>query len=519
MTLWLIVRKSLRQHLLSTIITAVSIALATGLLMSVWVVKEQSLAAFENVTGGFDAVMGSRGSELSLVLFSVFHMDKAPGTLKWKDYTDLTEQPANKRYVRYAVPIVVGDNYKSFRIVGTLKDYFTLPEKEMERIAERCDRAVKTIDGLLKDLGKNEDYKRVMPILERAKGPLKEIAQLNKETGKNTQQKHSEMAKLLDSLSENLSEPPLPDDEKEGDGMEFRRDMNDKVLKLEKEFAQFTSDIKGTGPVFTLEQGGRLFREDRQEAIIGSFVAQREKLAVKSVFQPVHGLDYSEGATVHDADYVVVGVLEPTNTPADHVIWIPLQGAQNMEGHEAKLSSDISAILIKYRSAQGVNFARGVNQNRRDVTVANITPTVTAFFLKFEWLRTVLSAMGGLVALVGAGGILASLYNTMNERRREIAILRALGARRGTVFGAILLESATISTIGVLIGFVFYAAFMTTAAWFIREQTGVVIDPFKPHVIMTLAPLGILTLGTLAGILPAAKAYGTDVAENLVPQS
>ena len=86
MILWLIVRKSLRQHLLSTIITAVSIGLATGLLMSIVAVKDQSMRAFTNVSGGFDAVMGSRGSKLSLVLFSVFHMDKAPCTLPWEEY-------------------------------------------------------------------------------------------------------------------------------------------------------------------------------------------------------------------------------------------------------------------------------------------------------------------------------------------------------------------------------------------------------------------------------------------------
>jgi putative ABC transport system permease protein len=64
MTLLLIVRRSLRQHALSTIITALSIALAGGLLMSVWVVKEQSQRTFTQVNTGFDAVLGARGSKL-----------------------------------------------------------------------------------------------------------------------------------------------------------------------------------------------------------------------------------------------------------------------------------------------------------------------------------------------------------------------------------------------------------------------------------------------------------------------
>ena len=58
MTLWIIIRNSLRQHALSTGITAVSIGLAMGLFMAIWTVKEQSMAAFTNVTGGFDAVWG-----------------------------------------------------------------------------------------------------------------------------------------------------------------------------------------------------------------------------------------------------------------------------------------------------------------------------------------------------------------------------------------------------------------------------------------------------------------------------
>src|SRR5208283_3503468 len=90
MTLALIVKRSLRQHALSTTITALSIALAGGLLMSVWVVKDQSLRTFTQVNTGFDAVLGARGSKLQLVL-----------------------------------PIAVGDNLRGYRIVGTIPELFT----------------------------------------------------------------------------------------------------------------------------------------------------------------------------------------------------------------------------------------------------------------------------------------------------------------------------------------------------------------------------------------------------------
>jgi len=107
----------------------------------------------------------------------------------------------------------------------------------------------------------------------------------------------------------------------------------------------------------------------------------------------------------------------------------------------------------------------------------------------------------------------------MNERRREFAILRALGARRGTVFSVIVLESATISALGAAIGFVVYAGIMTAAESILRNEIGVTLNPYEPHNVMAIVPMGLVGLGAVVGIIPALKAYSTDVAENLIPQS
>src|SRR5258706_14099133 len=120
MTIWRIVFKSLRQHLLSTCVTAFSIALAGGLLMSVWVVKQQSQATFTGVNAGFDAVLGARGSKLQLVLNAIFHLEASPGNLAWSDYLDVKKNPN----VDLAIPLAVGDNYLGYRLVGTLPELF-----------------------------------------------------------------------------------------------------------------------------------------------------------------------------------------------------------------------------------------------------------------------------------------------------------------------------------------------------------------------------------------------------------
>jgi putative ABC transport system permease protein len=401
MTLWLIVLRSLRQHALSTIITALSIALAGGLLISVWTVKEQSHATFTGVNGGFDAVLGARGSKLQLVLNAIFHLEASPGNLAWQDYLDIKTNP----FVSLAIPLAVGDNFKGYRLVGTLPELF---EK-----------------------------------VEYAPG------------------KHYELA-----------------------------------------------------------DGDSFFDPTRREAVVGSFVAQKLGLKPGDEFHPFHGLIYDEKLQ-HAATFVVVAVLKPSNTPADRVIWIPLAGIQKMPGHDPKTATDVSAVLVKLKNpAFGSTLDQLYNKQGNRLTFAwPVAKTMADLFDKIAWFDKVLELVAYLVALVAAGSILASIYNSMNERRREIAILRALGARRRLIFSVILLEAAAISAFGMVIAFFFYGIIMSATAAVIRSETGVVLNPFQFNAVMLWAPALLIGLGALAGIVPALKAYRTDVAEFLAPAS
>jgi putative ABC transport system permease protein len=140
-------------------------------------------------------------------------------------------------------------------------------------------------------------------------------------------------------------------------------------------------------------------------------------------------------------------------------------------------------------------------------------------FDRIGWVSRILTLVAYLVVVVAAGSILASIYNTMNERRREFAILRALGARRGTVFGVIVLEAATITVLGALGGFLVYGAILSSAIVIVRAQTGVVLDALQLAPALWLTPLGMIALGAISGLIPAFKAYRTDVAANLTPLS
>jgi putative ABC transport system permease protein len=314
MTLWLIVFKSLRHHALSTIVTALSIALAGGLLMSVWSVKTQSQDTFMGVNEGFDAVLGARGSKLQLVLNSIFHLEASSGNIEWSDYQAILRNPR----VALAVPIGVGDNYKGYRLVGTLLSMF------------------------------------------------------------------------------------------------------DKV-----EYAP--------GKKFELQPGGNFFEETNREAVAGDFAARKLGLKVSDEFHPYHGLIYDEKSQ-HAETYVITGILKPSNTPADRVIWMPLEGLQKMKGHDPKSATEVSAVLVKLKAGNpmaGFQMDQFYNKMGDRLTFAwPIGRVVAELFDKIGWFDKILALITYLVAVVATASILASIYNSMNERRREIAILRALGARR-----------------------------------------------------------------------------------------
>ena len=148
-----------------------------------------------------------------------------------------------------------------------------------------------------------------------------------------------------------------------------------------------------------------------------------------------------------------------------------------------------------------------------------IGATMAELLNKISWFDQVLALVAYLVAFVAAGSILASIYNSMNERRRQIALLRALGARRATIFGTVVWEAVAIATLGMVIAFLVYGVILTTVAAVIRAQTGVVLDPLAWNPVLVWAPLGMIALSALAGMVPALKAYRTDVAEHLAPTS
>lgn len=400
-TICMLVRRSLRQHFLSTAVTALSIALAGGLWLSVWAIQDQANSVFTKVNSGFDAVLGVRGSKLQLVLNAIFHVEASPGNLAWEDFQDIQ----SNRGVVAAIPLAVGDNYRGYRLAGVSSNLFSEIEYQ-------------------------------------------------------------------------------------------------------------------PGRRFEVFPEGRIFDPGKQEAVVGSFAARKLGLEVGDTFHPYHGLTF-DPEKQHEETYHVVGILKPSNTPADRVIWIPLAGLQQMSGHDPNAATDISAVLIKVRSPMaGFRLDQLYNKQGDRLTLAwPIGQIMAQLFSKIRWFDRVLELIASLVAVVAAASVLASIHNSMNERRRDIAILRALGARRRTVFGVIILEAVAISVLGMIVAFAVYFAIFAVVASVIRAELGVVLSAVQWHWVMLWAPLLMTGMSALAGLAPAVKAYRTNVAKHLAPVS
>ena len=389
--------RGIKQFIFSSLIASLSIAMAGGLFLSTWKIKEGAQKSFKLSSSGFDAVLGARGSKLQLILNAIFHLEASPGNLDWKQY----ELIKNTRGVKEAYPLAVGDNYMGFRIVGTIPSLLT-----------------------------------------------------------------------------------------------------------EHEWQEDTQ--------YELNRGGRVFSESNKEAVVGSFVSSRLGLKVGDTFHPYHGLTFNESSK-HDDIYVVVGILSATGTPADKVIWVPIKGIQHMEGHASEYANSISAVLVKFKGiAAGMELSMKYNRQGNQATLAwPIARTLAEFFKRLVWFEEILKAIAYLIALMSSLIILATLRNSMNERKRDFAILRCLGAGRTFVTQVVLVQSSIISFMGAMGSFLIYFFVNTIASYFIRKETGVMLEPFTLDLNAWYVFLTIIFLGLVSGIPAAISAYRVDISKNL----
>lgn len=328
----------------------------------------------------------------------------------------------------------------------------------------------------------------------------------------------------------------------------------------------------------------RAFDKDHTyfEAVVGSAVARELKVELGLEFSPSHGY---QGGGAHASTFTVVGILKPSGTPNDRAVFINMEGFYLMEGHAEPVDAEateeevlaaidklptkeareqawrdyvanrtasetapnqeplaveqrkITALLLKTPLKAALDMDKAINKGKEAQAVMPIAVITGMFDFIIDPIQIMLLTLTTLICIVSGVSILVSIYNSMSERRHEIAIMRALGAGRSTVMTIILLESTLLSLGGGFAGWAFGHLLCLIASPMIEEQTGVNVglnlwgDPFyeplrwfgmeggiAERLVIpmewTLIP-GLVLLAIVVGLWPGVAAYRTDVAKSL----
>ena len=407
-------------------LVALSIALATALLLTLEGLRRDVRASFVQAVSGTDLVVGARAAPVQLMLYAVFRIGNATDEMSMDSVRALQAH----RAVAWVVPIALGDAYRGFPVVGTTTGYF-------------------------------EHYA------------------------------HGDRQRLV--LAEGRA---------------------------------FSGTLDGL-----------------YEAVLGAEVAQAFGHGLGDRIALSHGLGGAaagaEGADHADKPFTVVGVLQRTGTPVDRSVHVSLQaiealhldwaGGAPLPGlripAEAARKFDlepkrVTAALVGLRSRAAVFQVQRFVAAYRDEALTAALPGVA---LDELWQaiglgERALLAISGLVALVSLASLVAVVLAGLGERRRELAVLRAVGAGPRHVLGLVALEGFFVTAAGVIAGVALSVVAAAAAAPWVQAQLGIALGGPASGLQAWPWLVAVLGAGLLASLVPAWRATRLALADGLTPR-
>ncbi len=270
------------------------------------------------------------------------------------------------------------------------------------------------------------------------------------------------------------------------------------------------------------------------DAVLGSAVAAQLHYHIGQKIVLSHGLGAS--FLKHTADpYTVVGILAHTATPVDRAIYITLWGDEAMhlgwqygapplaptpesQIHKSDLHiKTISAFLLRTKSRISTLF---LQREINTYTPEPLTAIIPAFALEDLWsvlsaADVALSLVSGAVLIVGLLVMLTALYTALNERRREIAVLRTLGLHARQIFLLFILESSLISAAGAVLGVAAVYVVLYAIRNPVENAYGIPLAMVGISARVGYYILAVVVAGALLGVIPAVRAYRNALVDGL----
>lgn len=408
MNLFRISWSNLKDKPLSSFLSGLLMTFGITIISLLLLLNKQLDDQFRKNIKGIDMVLGAKGSPLQLILSSIYQIDSPTGNIPLEEAEKLTRNPM----IKNAIPLSMGDNYRSFRIVGTNKKY-------------------------------------------------------------------------LDHFGATVGQ-------------------------------------------------GRLFQGDL-ETVIGPRVAEVAGLKIGDTFSGSHGLD-AEGEVHTDTKYKVVGILNPSNTVADQLILTPLSsvwaihehheehGEEHHEEGEAHESEEheeapreITSMLIQFRNPLGMMIARGINTNSKFQAALPNIEINRLFSLLGVGVET-LRGLAVVIMLISGISVFVSLYNSLKERKYEMALMLSMGATRVQLFSMLLLEGLVLALIGFGLGILLSRVGLWLFSNSISSEYHYNLAAFsilpEEWILLGIAVL----IGLLAAALPALGVYRMNISRTLAEE-
>jgi putative ABC transport system permease protein len=275
---------------------------------------------------------------------------------------------------------------------------------------------------------------------------------------------------------------------------------------------------------------------DLYDTVVGAEVAERLGYKLGDEVVIAHGASDVSFARHDDKPFRVVGILERTGTPVDRTVHVSLEAIEAIHidwqsgapipgvsiSAEQTRAMDltpkqITAVLVGLNSKIATfQFQRFVNDYREEPLSA-ILPGVA---LSQLWsligiAENALLIVSAFVVVVGLFGMLTALLTSLNERRREMAILRSVGARPGHVFGLIMGEAIFLTLLGALLGMALLFLLLLMGQPIIDSRFGIFIEIGGLSTYEWTLLGAVVGAGVLVGIIPSYRAYRLSLADGL----
>lgn len=274
------------------------------------------------------------------------------------------------------------------------------------------------------------------------------------------------------------------------------------------------------------------------ETVLGADVAEHEHAKVGDKITLSHGAS-ELGAEHADKPFMVVGVLERTGTPVDRSVHVSLesmeaihldwQGGMRIPGLSIPpqfvrkfdlAPKEITAALI------GLKVRGRVFQLQRTINSYSTEPLVAVvpgIALNELWsivgiVENTLLLVSSMIVVIGLSGMIVAMWAGINERRRELAILRSVGASPVAVIVLLALEGLLLTVLGLGVGFALLTAFSLAAAPWMQARFGIVLPAWPTGAQEFLLVGLVFAAGVLAALLPALRACRISIADGLTPR-